>query len=295
MSFICPTIKKEIESRHHKSETKKTFHGQCVPKRKNFSFPYTITVVMCDTTEPYDMDALIELVRFLILWIVDLKWSTSISSLDVRLDLTQHKKQWCWKQTSIIDKCNINSGETEFDGLKRVIRIWRREDYHKVLIHELLHAFNWDRLIPHLPKSQGRQSEAMVEAVAFILHAKLLGGPTNFRAILTSERAWSATLTDLLFQKSWSTRDTNVKEYIILKSSLVLTDRLFDKFLAWLNLPSEHECVEKWSELLSENMIELKQLDLSQIYTTQIPYDNEQCSPLNLVKHQLTLNPRLKK
>jgi hypothetical protein len=292
MSFICPSIRESLK-RDVGTALRGTRSGTAIVSSTNAPFNFTIHITIPKnvyTKERVDMDALLAFTEYIIRWIASLRWSDTISNLTVRLDLTDAAKEWCWSSTPEITRCNINSGETDIQGWsgRRDIRIWRREDYHKVLIHELLHAFGWDRLV-HENSHESREPEALVEAVALLLHCRLLGGKGGYQEILESERKWTACLIQLLQSKRWTTSDTNCREYIIIKGSLILDERSLARFWKWLRLSDAQACRAAWPSLVQASMKSLPNA-LSK-FPPLSPVLSE-CVPLHLVLHQLSLAPK---
>jgi hypothetical protein len=286
MSFICPAIRQSLAAAD-RTALKATRSG--VGSVDGTRFPYTIRITIPDdvrTKEPVDTDSLLSLIERLIDWTASLGWSEPISSLVVRLDLSSAKKQFCRSNGPEITRCTINSGETDLTGGRREIRIWRREDFHKVLMHELLHAFGFDRL---LSATKLQASEAVVEAIALLMHCRLLGGTAGFDAILAAERRWTARLVRMLMHRRWTTADTNVREYIVLKAALMLDDNLLQRFRRWLALPTVNDCRTAWPALIGRSMEDLRTVAASMAADD----DDEDCQPMNLVFHQLSLAPRL--
>jgi len=274
MSFICPTIKQYLEN--------KTF----VEFKRSVKTPFSFDLrVMIDpeSQEKSDGNLILDYMEFCVNWISSLRWSLPIDYLSVSVELTPAKKVWCGGQ---IGKCNINSGETDFRGAKRYIRIWRREDYHKVLLHELLHAFDWDRLVQ---SKNPRESEAMIEALAVLFHCWVLGGSQN-QKLLEKERRWFTKQLHWLKTREWFTNDTNVSEYIVLKSALLLTPSLLSRFWSWLESDSESQCRKEWPNLVKVNSKEL-QLQLALQYQEGLVHEEPQCVSLSLVSTQLSLTP----
>lgn len=271
MSFICPAIQTYIDQTAFQ-----TFH-----KEKKSPFPIDLYVkldpLIIEKTNP---NLILEYMEFCVDYIASLRWSSPIDYLSVTIEFSPAKKVWCGGE---IDKCNINSGETDFQGKKRYIRIWRREDYHKVLLHELLHAFNWDRLVQ---SENPRESEAMIEALAVLFHCWILGGDQN-QELLEKERRWFTKQLYWLKTRKWSTKDTNVSEYIILKSALLLTPALLSRFWSWICSDSEAECRKGWNKLVLVNMKELNEVQKQSSFF----FPEGECVSLKLVTTQLSLSP----
>jgi len=187
----------------------------------------------------------------------------------------------------------MNSGETDFYGKQKAnITIWRREDYSKVIIHELLHAFDWDRLLPisfrHNTKTKVHEAESVVEALANIFHSFILsqGDPTKNREFQLRERKHAIELASQLNSIRWTTTETHVREYCILKAALICNDVAHQKFWSWLSLPSVNQLQREWVYVRSfcenelNNMIKKEEI-------------HKRCISLQLVSIQLSLAPEL--
>ena len=275
MSFICPEIQTFINTNSKKFQT---FSYQ--NQYKNVS--YTIEIFLLQKGEKN----LLTFIENCIRWINDLKWSSQKNiNLHIKIYFTDYKKIACFPNL-VFNRCHINSGETDFNGSNRTITIWRREDYHKVLIHELLHAFDWDDLVPvevrHKPGNH--QGEALVEAVAFLLHCFLIGGP-DWLSILEKEREWSLNLVRILKGEKWSPGDTNIREYIILKTALIYNENTFTQFIRFLQLPNKKSCQNEWLNLINNCMQELNMnLVIGKV-------SSKNCQSFQFMFYQLSLNP----
>jgi hypothetical protein len=306
MSFICEEIDIYLK--------KSTSTGKLITKTRVGSFPpfvqkYSIRVFINRHSYPQDtkidLDKILNYAEVVLRWISTLNWSTPLNELNVTLTLAPHVKKFCWNASSTITKCNINSGETEFfPGLKREIRVWRREDYHKVLIHELLHAFNWDRLVNDkninaiINQRNKRESEGFIEAVALLLHVLIIGGKEWVR-IWEIERRLTAKQMILLQKHTWKNENTNINEYIFVKAALLLDKKLLKIFFKWLTQNKTVEETNKtWPTMVDKGLLETQSI-LNNLYNTdeKFRFDVEQtylsgCVPLHLVTSQLPLNPR---
>ncbi len=190
-------------------------------------------------------------------WVASLRWSTALRRpLDITIYFTPYKKTWSLARQNI-GPCEINSGQTDFysDGTRK-ITIWRREDYHKVLLHELLHAYDWDSLVPvavrHSTNSHVHHAEAVVEACALLLHCILLRdeGYGDVLQLLEKERQWMWTQAHWYLQSKATSTETHAYEYIVLKTALLFSDESLDWFLTWLSLPTKHACQLQWPKMM---------------------------------------------
>jgi hypothetical protein len=164
--------------------------------------------------------------------VAGLRWSArSIQTLTIDLWLTPIPKLWHSSRSPVLGRAEVNSGETEFSSsTTRHIRVWRIEDWSKVLLHELLHAFNWDRLVPSVCVGQ---SEGLVEAVAVLLHCSMVSNESVDQCFAI-EQAWMRNQLLELRRRGWTAHQTHVRAYYPLKTALLVT---VDRFLAWLNSP----------------------------------------------------------
>lgn len=230
--------------------------------------------------EPYDLEGILEYVFAVVEWVQGLRWSTPIADLQVRLWLTPFSKIWCPRSDvpTVVGKCEVNSGETAFKGSsRREVTVWRREDWSKVVIHELLHAFNWDRLVPQTPDNQ---SEALVELMALILHSQLIGGPHNWAAVLQRETEWTANQVKYLDRFPWVAQ-TSVRSYYILKAALLQNLRAFAD---WLRGPSPHHLRSAWPALVQHSL-------QNQIISIRDLVLEPRCVSMRMALHQLSLQP----
>jgi hypothetical protein len=184
--------------------------------------------------------------------------------LGVRIYFTPFQKQWNPQKEHDIRPCHINSGQTDFyDNGNRLITIWRREDFHKVLIHELLHAYNWDRLVPsdvrHNTKTHQHQGEAAVEAMAFLLHMEIMHlTPAQKR----KEWAHMQKQSYIMWLSQATSTQTHALEYCLFKCALVKTALVGSsdsesEFRQWLALPTVKECQTQWKSLLKHSLARL--------------------------------------
>lgn len=291
-SYICPSIAKYIQS--HKGDVWRS--EQQVGR---LSIEMKLWIVPSDfPNEPISLPKIGEYIVSVVSWIQTLRWSSQkLRRLKIELYLTPHKKIWCQSQTSTIDRCHMNSGETEFFGNTAAsISIWRREDMSKVLIHELLHAFDWDRLLPlsvrHNTITKTHEAESVVEALANIFQSLLFsyGDHNRFRAnrALERERALATVLE--LNARQWTTTETHVREYCIIKAALMCNESAFRKFWSWISLPTAKDCQSNWIDVRKFCERELQSV-ISRFRSSVSPLRNTDCVSLQLVTQQLSLSP----
>ena len=234
-----------------------------------------------DCPVPFDFDRILDYVQAAANWIGTLRWSESIRLLDITLWLTPLRKIWCPQPEPTVNRigrCEVNSGETAFPNRdERRITVWRAEDWSKVILHELFHAFGWDRLIPHTPD---KQSEALVETMATLAHCQLLGGPDNWRTLLEREKLWMARQVAALQTYPWEPERTAVHSYYILKTALILN---LVQFAAWLRQPELEQLKRSWTFLVNQS--------LNQLPPPPTPSSPLSCFPMRMVFAQLSLSP----
>lgn len=121
-----------------------------------------------------------------------------------------------------------------------------------MLLHELLHAYDWDRLVPaesrHATNTHTHHAEAVVEACACLLHCIALRdeGYGSMLDLLKKERQWMWNQAYWYIQNKATSKETHAYEYIVLKTALLFSDESLDIFLKWLSLPTKFECQQQW-------------------------------------------------
>jgi hypothetical protein len=169
--------------------------------------------------------------------------------------------------------------------------VWRLEDWHKVVLHELLHAFNWDRLVPtdtgDTDGGGGADpllSEAVVEAMATLLHCQLVGGSAGWRPALARERQWMMQQVALLQSNTWKPQQTSVYSYYMVKAALLHDDVALAQFARWIRSPTVAACQTSWTKLYQWAINRLPTIGSA---TTSAA----SCVSMRMVYHQLALNP----
>jgi hypothetical protein len=295
-SYICPSIRTYIDTQKNAKTwtTKQTVDGLTID----------VALWLKPDDFPEETICLPAIGRFILdvtRWIASLRWSQPLSALKIKMSFSPYKKQWCPETTQEIDRCHMNSGETTSFGCakrgsraqkKAEIEIWRREDWHKVLIHELLHAFDWDRLIPidlrHNQLKRVHEAEAIVEALANVFQCLLLfPNPSEFKEALRKERKHAIALAQNLQDRDWTTKETHVREYCFIKAALLCSEKSFQRFWSWLHCKSEKECQTLWTSVRDSCVSEL-----TSILSLQRRFKSSSCISLRLVHHQLSLCPQ---
>lgn len=293
MSYICPSIATYIQDNNRKGLA---IDYSSQDKVAGMDLSVYVWMVPGDLGLSVDnepdlrscLSHLHNFVKQMTAWVQTLKWSTrNVSRLTIKLYLTPIRKEWS-PQTDglVIGPCQINSGETNYDSeTARSITVWRREDFHKVLLHELLHAFDWDRLVPtslrHNRATHQHQGEALVEACANILQCCLFAETEeDLERAIQTERKYAVNQVRQLSAFRWSSPKTHVYEYCILKTALLCTAAANERFQSWLSQRSVAACQATWVKLTQTGLQELKAL---------LPSSPEQTDTisLQLVSHQL--------
>ena len=283
MDFICPSIADYIR------ECEKTDDGLIVAERKGEIKSIQLRFVIRASigkhcTVEYDLERILDYVLAVTEFIGGLYWSERINFLTITLWLTPLRKIWCPApaSTNLIGKCQVNSGDTSFPKHdRRHIRVWRAEDWSKVVLHELFHAFNWDRLVP---RTVDNQSEALVETMAVLVHCQILAGSRGWRKLLEAELQWMRKQVATLVRYPWKPEKTSVRSYYILKTSLLNN---LEAFAHWLKQPEAKSMRSSWSALATTSVDQLLlQVAANPPVTTHSP-----CISMRMVKSQLSLCP----
>src|SRR6185312_1969937 len=89
-----------------------------------------------------------------------------------------------------------------------------------------------------------------------------------------------------LRNREWSTTETHVREYCLIKAALICSDDCYQQFWSWLHLPTETECQNAWPALRDSCILQLDSI------LKQKPSQRSNTSiPLKLVFRQLSLHP----
>jgi hypothetical protein len=247
---------------------------------------------------PYDLEKILNYMVLVTELIQRLQHSASISMLTIDLRLTPFRKTWCPQTPNLLSDekpvhkigvCEVNSGDTTFRAnKKRDIRIWRAEDWSKVLLHELLHAFDWDDLIPK--NTINNESEALVEAMATWLHCQILGG-RHWKQLLDEQRQWMRQHLCALQKFAWRPLNTSVHSYYILKFALLWDDTALNAFAQWLQ-QTEKQCRQTWPQLVHWALDRIK-TPFYQCQGWTPPPPPNSCISMRMIYHQLALNPSI--
>lgn len=283
VDFVCPSIRSYLAKEAGFMDELKRSSILNLKGNLNMSLNMKVRISRrCD--QPYDLSLILDYVEQAATFIGRLHWSEPMSHLEIDLFLTPLKKVWCPNKLAVnlIGKCEVNSGETYFASKdRRHITVWRSEDWSKVILHELFHAFNWDRLVP---STSDNQSEALVETMANIIHCQILAGPAGWPELLEQEKRWMLRQAAALYSHRWEPDKTSVHSYYVIKAALV--HNLF-LFAQWLRGHSPAQLRAAWPKLVHDCLRSLQPL-IQSINTT----DDEQCLSMRMVFTQLALDPK---
>ncbi len=182
--------------------------------------------------------------------------------LNIYLYLTPFKKQFPNNGQKILGADEINSGSTIvfYDKNRNGdISIWRKEEFHKVLVHELLHAFKYDfNFTSEIDKLIGTHfnikkeiniNESYTEMMALIFYSmiKTVGEKkkfNNFINLLDQELVYSLRQGERIMNyynfdsyqqlrggKKEFKQETGIFSYYILKTALLLNFNNFCNFM----------------------------------------------------------------
>jgi hypothetical protein len=242
-------------------------------------------------------------------WVGRLHWSAPVPRLSVGLWLTPLRKTWAAADCADLGPCEVNSGDTTLhaDG-SRDIRVWRAEDWSLVLLHELFHAFNWDRLVSRpvraagperghgrhvIPASFANPSEALVDAMALVAHCQFLAPPDTdsprgqrtepdgWGRLFREEQAWTRRQAGQLMQCAWRSRGTSVFSYYVLKAALLHAPALL---ASWLRQGSAAELRRSWPELVETALAGFYRL-------VEDPVAVDSAIPMSRARHRLSTEP----
>jgi hypothetical protein len=196
-------------------------------------------------------------------------------TISVIIYLTPFKKEF---SGDILQPININSGVTE--EMKRIL-IFREEEWTKVLIHELIHAYGFDKyqfIKNPLVMGDDILDEAITEFYAILLHSKWISivSEIDYKSILRYEIAFSIlqSLKLLSFLKIKNNEDfisfkdkkirmdTSAFSYFIIKTEFLLNYKKYKNYLDKKELPKdllEENNLKDFKILKYFKYIELKQ------------------------------------
>ena len=223
-------------------------------------------------SQQYLMNKIIDLIQF-----VGSLSTSNISELILNVYLIDEKKT-IHAQMKELGKEQVNSGSCQI-GDKTIITIYRMEELMKVIIHELIHAFQYDnfidspQVIRHYQKKykissqQINTHEAYTEFWANIINCYLISQRVRrnqfnlFLILISLEKEFAEFqahkvfyLTNLNEKEIDINKDTNVLAYFIIRSELYKRIVPFLKFCKtknknYIKLSQEKE----WFEFIKKN------------------------------------------
>lgn len=144
-----------------------------------------------------------------------------------------------------------------------------------------------------MPIAARHENEALVEAVAVLLHCIVLGGPgAGASKIFRDECAWMMARATALRHHPWTSPKTHVRAYYILRTALLALPESYRDFLRWLCGSSDESAARAaWPELVRRVMPRL-----DSVLSRQAPgaRDTDPAASLGMgmVRHQITLRPK---
>jgi len=205
---------------------------------------YNINIIDYNTTQE-DIDK----------FVARVKWFIKIAKVSQPVTIwwfpTPFKKIFPAKD-SRIDVEHVNSAVTQFyrNTSMNFICIFRREEAHKVLFHEMVHFYNFDKNVDSMNEYYRNYygfngqipfylSETYAEIVALLLNIIYLHGTTKFNYYLNIERAYSVHILQRMFshynitsidQLDKLDTPTNIATYFVVKTDILL-DKKIEFFL----------------------------------------------------------------
>ena len=184
------------------------------------SFPLTVSIKGFDAKK---LATVLETLARCVRGIDSCSWSLcEFKRLEIIIDFHTLNKSWCKKQ-NYIGACSCNTGYTEQTQGKQVIYVYREQDWRKVLLHELIHAYQWERNVPSHPKIKNA-FEGFVEAWALFMQEQLFVHQSTFlQGLSKEERELQEKLCTWMMQiKKQKTKEwTNATAYMVLKRYLL--------------------------------------------------------------------------
>lgn len=234
-----------------------------------------LTVVYCSTTYSTDLSQDIEFI------VKRMRMMCNNSQpLLIYLLLLNHHKYYPSRRGDTIDTIHVNSGQSTFYSSNNaqhnkngIIHIWRKDEWRKVLIHELIHAFHVDdnyyhQSMSHIRKQWGNISSSMLlseiyaETMAIILYRRWFCSTGSFIKDIQLELRHNRRvvshilyhygykcLSDVrLYPKKWK-ENTNVWSYYVGRL-LLLSSPQFIKLLSKTKTTGIHHILSS-SELIA--------------------------------------------
>jgi hypothetical protein len=278
--YVCPAIQKWIALQESQA---KVYTEQW--QDMNTQLSLWIPPLFKNLAIPY----LVETFRRCTQWIRSLPPSLpdKTKPWKIMIWLTPFSLQWCpaVHTNHDIGPCEVNSGETHFQTTGLTIRIYRIESLLRTLIHELLHACNWDRFAETNQKKYESENEALIEACARVLHCFWLqlnsadGTNRTIDSWIQSEFEYAWKKSQFLLSQFWVPK-THVVSYYLCSTAFLAHWRVF---LSWIWNPEG----QAWPYLRDTLIQKTFGTVLLQPAPEKIDHRRHPCVPLNMVRYQI--------
>jgi hypothetical protein len=96
--------------------------------------------------------------------------STCSSALSIYIYMTEFKKLFPTKKGEVIDTEHVNTGMAYHCARTNEVVVYRKEEWFKVLIHELFHAMGLSFIESDMPKGVDRAMQSMLQTMYSISH-----------------------------------------------------------------------------------------------------------------------------
>jgi hypothetical protein len=96
--------------------------------------------------------------------------STCSSAVSIYVYMTEFKKLFPTKKGEVIDTEHVNTGMAYHCARTNEVVVYRKEEWFKVLIHELFHAFGLSFIESDMPKGVDRAMQSMLQTMYSISH-----------------------------------------------------------------------------------------------------------------------------
>lgn len=96
--------------------------------------------------------------------------STCSSALSIYIYMTEFKKLFPTKKGEVIDAEHVNTGMAYHCARTNEVVVYRKEEWFKVLIHELFHAMGLSFIESDMPKGVDRAMQSMLQTMYSISH-----------------------------------------------------------------------------------------------------------------------------
>jgi hypothetical protein len=180
-------------------------------------------------------------IKIIVLIIEYLKWKTQNNKdVNIYIVLSRLEKKFP-TDTKIMGVTNANSGYN--DSMNDYIFIWRKEEFEKVLFHELIHSFNLDKRKEHAHEIINTDGphlyfEAITDFQGILYHLIYLSIFTNKKIIRLLEyelgfiRNQAMNLNDLWELGNWNKKpEIMIEQKTAAFSYYILKYKMFEYFL----------------------------------------------------------------